>query len=75
LVDNVIKFIGQGEVVLRREAGSLAEDAHPLPVSVRDSGIGIPAAQRSMIFQHFTKADSTTTRTHGGAGLGLAIWR
>ncbi len=73
LVDNAIKFTDRGEVVVGVEARPTAPDAVHLRLAVRDTGIGIPAAQRSRIFQHFTQADSSTTRKHGGTGLGLAI--
>jgi two-component system, sensor histidine kinase and response regulator len=75
LVDNVVEFTERGEVVLRVAAAAPRDRHIPLRLSVRDSGSGIPEAQRSLIFQHFTQADSSTTRNHGGTGLGLAICR
>ena len=44
-----------------------------LCISVRDTGSGIPLDKQSRIFERFMQADSSHTRRHGGAGLGLAI--
>jgi signal transduction histidine kinase len=54
LVDNAIKFTERDEVVQSVEARSPRAGAVPLRLRVRDTGIGIPRAQRSTILQHFT---------------------
>ena len=73
LVVNAIKFTEQGEVVIG--IGCLARDADgiTLQFSVRDTGIGIPAEALPRLFEQFTQMDESSTRRHGGAGLGLAI--
>ena len=75
LVGNAVKFTRQGEVVL--SIRSVAEDAASVSVefSVRDTGIGIGAAEQEHIFDAFSQGDSSTSRKYGGTGLGLAICR
>jgi PAS domain S-box-containing protein len=76
LVGNGIKFTERGEVALDvcvDEAGSANEGAVALRFTVRDTGIGIPEAKQKLIFQAFAQADGSTTRKHGGTGLGLTI--
>ncbi|MDP9037121.1 MAG: ATP-binding protein [Myxococcota bacterium] len=46
-----------------------------LEVRVLDSGIGIPADERTKVFDAFYQVDSSTTREYGGTGLGLSIVR
>ena len=73
LIGNAIKFTHLGEVVLRvdlvRQNGLEVE----LKFSLTDTGIGIPAAKRRLIFDAFEQADASITRKFGGTGLGLAI--
>jgi len=71
LISNAIKFTpdgGQIEVRLER-ANSQAQ------ITVSDTGKGISADFLPYLFDHFRQADSSTTRRHGGLGLGLAIVR
>jgi PAS domain S-box-containing protein len=73
LLGNAIKFSSsnkiQGEVTLRLEAS----DENHLRILVKDNGIGIPDNAKSLIFDSFAQADSSTTRRFGGTGLGLPI--
>ena len=76
LVFNAIKFTEEGEVVLLvnlHDDGD--EDVHSVHLlcSVSDTGIGIPEDMQDKIFGVFDQVDSSSTRQHGGAGLGLAI--
>lgn len=68
LVGNSVKFTDSGEVSLR-----VSMVADRVRFEVRDTGIGIPEAQRERIFEPFAQADDSRSRRHGGTGLGLAI--
>jgi len=75
LLANAVKFTDQGWVRLRAEL--LAEDGERLQLrfEVSDSGIGIPAERQGRLFNAFEQADASTSRRHGGTGLGLALTR
>ena len=69
LLTNAVKFTPPGgriDVVLERV------NSH-VEVSVEDSGIGIKPEFLAFVFDRFSQADSSTTRRHGGLGLGLSI--
>ena len=71
LLSNAVKFTPQGghvEVILA-PSGSDAE------IVVRDDGEGIAPEFLSRVFERFTQHDASTTRHHGGLGMGLAIVR
>jgi two-component system sensor histidine kinase/response regulator len=73
LIGNAIKFADQGEVIVRVEEESRTKDEVCLHFAVTDTGIGIPPEKQELIFNSFTQVDSSTTRKHGGTGLGLTI--
>lgn len=76
LIDNAIKFTERGTVSVSVRVGdpAIAADGRvKLQFAVRDSGAGMSPDQIQNIFADFAQLDSSTTRRHGGAGLGLAI--
>ncbi len=73
LVGNSIKFTDEGEITIRATCIQETETEATIRISVYDTGIGIPEDQQAAIFESFTQVDGTSTRRHGGAGLGLAI--
>ncbi len=76
LLSNALKFTEQGSVeVVFTSLDSNSVQEPELVISVRDTGIGIPAEKLEGIFDSFRQADCGTARRYGGSGLGLAIAR
>jgi|GEM_PF-6359042 len=76
LLSNAVKFTATGEVVLRALAEPVSvhgDDPMLVRFEVTDTGVGIHPDHLSRIFDSFTQADSSTTRSYGGTGLGLTI--
>ncbi|MBI3471188.1 MAG: PAS domain S-box protein [Candidatus Solibacter usitatus] len=73
LLGNAIKFTEQGTVAVRVKLVAEETSKATFLFEVQDTGIGIPAEHRSRLFESFAQGDGSTTREHGGAGLGLAI--
>ncbi len=73
LIGNAIKFTERGEVVVQAAVLEDSGDGMLIQFQIRDTGIGIAPENQSKIFQSFSQADSSTTRTYGGTGLGLTI--
>ncbi|GAB4335160.1 MAG: hypothetical protein Kow0089_04750 [Desulfobulbaceae bacterium] len=76
LVGNGIKFTEQGSVTVRaRLQEPISNERVPVLFEIVDTGIGIAADKRDLVFEAFTQADSSHSRRFGGTGLGLAISR
>lgn len=67
LIDNAIKFTPKGSVIVRAGAGG------DRSIEVIDTGIGIAPHAQAEVFRPFFQADMSTSREHGGAGVGLAV--
>jgi signal transduction histidine kinase len=75
LIDNAVKFTPRGEVVVSVSAEPAAAGRARLCYEVRDSGPGLARETLAHLFDAFTQADSSATRSHGGVGIGLALCR
>jgi signal transduction histidine kinase len=70
LVSNAIKFTQQGKVQIQVDASPTM-----LNIRVSDTGIGIAPEAIPTIFEEFRQLDGSTTRQHGGSGIGLSLAR
>jgi two-component system sensor histidine kinase/response regulator len=75
LVSNAVKFTEKGEVRVHADLLEETGDRVQLRFAVSDTGMGMTPEQSAKLFQPFTQADMSTTRKHGGTGLGLTISR
>jgi HPt (histidine-containing phosphotransfer) domain-containing protein len=75
LLGNAIKFTSHGQVSLDISTVRREDDGVVLNFAIKDSGIGMSAAQLDNLFQPFMQADNSITRRFGGTGLGLSISR
>jgi signal transduction histidine kinase len=73
LVGNALKFTEHGEVSVALDHRALGGQQVQLVITVRDTGIGIPAELMPRLFDRFVQGDNSTARRYGGSGLGLAI--
>ena len=75
LLGNGIKFTERGEVSVEVTVARESIDTWGAHFAVRDTGVGIAQAEIERLFAPFEQADMSTTRRHGGTGLGLTITR
>jgi two-component system sensor histidine kinase/response regulator len=75
LLSNAVKFTDAGRVALYVQPVAQQADGVEVRFEVRDTGLGIAAADLEHLFNPFAQADASSTRRYGGTGLGLAITR
>lgn len=68
LIGNAVRYTDTGRILVEVE-----RSGDQLAIRIKDTGIGIPAAQLDTIFEKFTQADNSERRAKDGAGLGLTI--
>jgi PAS domain S-box-containing protein len=76
LIANAIKFTSHGKIkvtVTVDEQIPVQPGRCNILFSVRDTGIGLPADKRNLLFKSFSQIDSSMTRRQGGTGLGLIL--
>lgn len=73
LVGNAIKFTDKGFVSIELNLIKETKDSVNIDFIIRDTGIGIAKDKVQYLFESFSQADTSTTRKHGGSGLGLSI--
>ena len=70
LIENAIMYTDEGSILVTFEPRG-----HEIAVIVEDTGIGIPQADQSRIFERFYRVDKARSREVGGTGLGLSLVR
>jgi signal transduction histidine kinase/CheY-like chemotaxis protein/HPt (histidine-containing phosphotransfer) domain-containing protein len=73
LVSNAVKFTPRGAVAVAVSKRGETRTHSEVLFVVKDTGVGLAPETAAKLFQPFSQADATTTRTHGGTGLGLVI--
>lgn len=75
LVGNAVKFTDEGHVHVSLRPDATDGQTTKIHIDVTDTGIGLAPEQHETIFERFFRIDTTTTRAHGGPGLGLSLAR
>jgi CheY-like chemotaxis protein len=75
LLGNAIKFTDTGSITIAADITARQGTTITLCLTISDTGIGMTPEAMTRIFAPFEQADNSTTRTHGGTGLGLTICR
>ncbi len=73
LLSNAVKFTEEGTISIVVKMIEHIEEQISLEFSINDTGIGIESTKQNQLFESYTQAEKSTTRTHGGTGLGLNI--
>jgi CheY-like chemotaxis protein len=73
LITNALKFTDRGRIAIEVASTKMASNEATLQFAVSDTGIGISEEDQKRIFAPFAQVDASSTRRHGGVGLGLAI--
>ena len=73
LLSNAMKFTENGQITIGAHVKEESDREMLLQFKVVDTGIGVSEELHERIFESFSQADSTTSRSHGGTGLGLTI--
>lgn len=73
LLSNAIKFTHNGGVTVKVGPAIATSGGHGYSIKIIDTGIGISSEDYESIFESFRQVDGSTTRTFGGAGMGLTI--
>ena len=75
LVSNAVKFTNAGRVEIILSHTDAGEGRGRVSIEIADTGIGMDTSVSQRLFEAFSQADASTTRSFGGTGLGLAISR
>lgn len=75
LVGNAVKFTDEGQCIVEASTVDKTDSTARIRVTVSDTGVGISEDRLEAIFDSFTQADGSSTRSYGGTGLGLTICR